>query len=421
MSRLSHIPRRTAGAIDVVVIGAGHAGLAISQLLSTRGIEHVVLERGEVANSWRKERWDSLTLLTPNWQTRLPGCAYDGDDPDGYMSVSELIQFLDDYAANTNAPIVTGCEVTSVRKVAERYSVTTSQGTWFARAVVLATGACNAPSVPKAASELPASIAQLTPFDYRSPESVPEGGTLIVGASATGLQLADELIMAGRDVTLAAGEHVRMPRRYRGKDIFYWMTRCGIHDQSYTDVEDVARGRRLPSPQLVGSSDLPILDLNYLKDQGATIAGRFMRVWNGEAQFSGSLGNACALADLKMQRLLKLVDETADEDGAPAAETLAPTRVDDDPVLSLDLEKVSSVIWATGFRPDYSWLDVDVLDRKGHLRHDGGIVDSEGLYVLGLPLMRRRKSSFIFGIEDDARDIADHLVGYLTTPVRRAS
>ena len=421
MSRLSHIPRRTAGAIDVVVIGAGHAGLATSHLLSTRDVEHVVLERGEVANSWRKERWDSLTLLTPNWKTRLPGCAYDGDDPDGYMSVSELIQFLDDYAANTNAPIVTGCEVTSVRKVAERYRVTTSQGTWIARAVVLATGACNAPSVPKAASALPTAITQLTPFDYRSPESVPEGGVLIVGASATGLQLADELLKAGRDVTLAAGEHVRMPRRYRGKDIFYWMTRCGIHDQSYTQVEDIARGRRLPSPQLVGSSDLPILDLNYLKDQGARIAGRFMRVWNGEAQFSGSLGNVCALADLKMQRLLKLIDETADRDGAPAAETLVPTRVDDDPVLSLNLEKVNSVIWATGFRPDYSWLDVDVLDHKGQLRHDGGIVDSEGLYVLGLPLMRRRKSSFIFGIEDDARDIADHLVGYLTTPVRRAS
>ena len=421
MSRSSHIPHRTAGAIDVVVIGAGHAGLAISQLLSTRGVEHVVLERGEVANSWRKERWDSLTLLTPNWQTRLPGCAYDGDDPDGYMSVSELIQFLDDYAANTNAPIVTGCEVTSVRRIAEHYCVTTNQGTWTARAVVLATGACNTPSVPKVAGELPATITQLTPFDYRSPESVPEGGVLVVGASSTGLQLADELLNSGRDVTVAAGEHVRMPRRYRGKDIFYWKTHCGIHDECYTEVEDIARGRRLPSPQLVGSSDLPILDLNYLKDRGARIAGRFMRVWNGQAQFSGSLGNVCALADLKMQRLLKLIDETADSDGAPAAETYPSTRVDDDPMLSLDLENVNSVIWATGFRPDYSWVDVDVFDRKGQLRHDGGTVDSEGLYVLGLPLMRRRKSSFIFGIEDDARDIADHLIGYLKTPVRRAS
>jgi len=421
VSHSSYNPRRTAGAIDVVVIGAGHAGLAISELLNSRGVEHVVLERGEVANSWRRERWDSLTLLTPNWQTRLPGCAYDGDDPDGYMPVSELVQFLDDYAANTNAPVITGCEVTSLRRVGDSYRVITSQGTWFARAVVMATGACNAPSVPKAASDLPAEITQLTPFDYRSPASVPEGGTLVVGASATGLQLADELLKAGREVTIAAGEHVRMPRRYRGKDIFYWMTQSGIHDQGYADVEDLVRGRRLPSPQLVGSSDLPILDLNYLQDQGARIAGRFMRVWNDQLQFSGSLGNACALADLKMQRLLKLIDETADREAAPAAETFAPTRVDNDPLLSIDIGNIRSVIWATGFRPDYSWLDVDVLDRKGHLRHEGGVVDSEGLYVLGLPLMRRRKSSFIFGIEDDARDIADHLVGYLTTPLRRAS
>ena len=417
----SHTTRCTAGTIDVVVIGAGHAGLAISRVLNTRGIEHIVLERGEVANSWRKERWDSLKLLTPNWQTRLPGCAYDGDDPDGYMSVKELIQFLDDYAANTDAPVVTGCEVTSVRRIGERYQVTTSQGTWYARAVVLATGACNAPLVPKAATELPTGITQLTPFDYRSPESVPEGGVMVVGASATGLQLADELLQAGREVTVAVSEHVRMPRRYRGKDIFYWMTQSGVHDQSYDEVEDIARGRRLPSPQLVGSCDLPILDLNYLRDRGAVIAGRFMRAWNGQAQFSGSLRNVCALADLKMQRLLRLIDETADKEGAPAAETFVPTHVDDDPLLSLDLEKIQSVIWSTGFRPDYSWLDVDVLDRKGHLRHEGGIVDSEGLYVLGLPLMRRRKSSFIFGIEDDARDIADHLVGYLTTPIRRAS
>jgi putative flavoprotein involved in K+ transport len=413
--------RGTAGAIDVVVIGAGHAGLAISQVLGSRAVEHVVLERGEVANSWRNERWDSLTLLTPNWQTRLPGCAYSGDDPDGYMSVSELVRFLDDYATNTATPIVTGCEVRSVRRIGERYRLTTTRGTWHARAVVLATGACNAPTVPKGASELPSRITQLTPFDYRSPESVPDGGTLIVGASASGLQLANELQRAGRTVTLAAGEHVRMPRRYRGKDIFYWMTHCGIHDQQYNEIDDVARGRRLPSPQLIGSSDVPILDLNHLRDAGARIAGRFMRVWNDQAQFSGSLGNVCALADLKMQRLLRLIDETADQEGAPPGEAFAPTRVDDEPLLSLDLDDVQSVIWATGFRPDYSWLDVDVLDRKGHLRHDGGIVDSAGLYVLGLPLMRRRKSSFIFGIEDDALDIADHLVGYLTTRVRRAS
>ena len=193
------------------------------------------------------------------------------------------------------------------------------------------------------------------------------------------------------------------------------MRRTGIHDECYDEVEDITRGRRLPSPQLVGSHDRPILDLNSLTNQGARISGRLMGVRDGTAQFSGSLRNVCALADLKMQRLLKMIDETADADGAPAPEQFEATRVDDAPLLTLDLDKagIRTIIWATGFRPDYSWLDVPVLDRKGHLKHDGGVVDSPGLYVLGLPLMRRRKSSFIFGIEDDARDITEHLVNYL--------
>jgi putative flavoprotein involved in K+ transport len=416
VTRDSNNVDRFAGAIDVVVIGAGHAGLSMSYLLAAQGIEHIVLERGEVANSWRNERWDSLKLLTPNWQTRLPGRRYAGDDPDGFMPVSELVGFLEDYAESTRAPVATNTTVTSVRREARNYRVTTSRGSLLARAVVLATGACNLPSVPGLASALPDHISQLTPQDYRSPEQVADGGVLIVGASATGLQFADELLRAGHEVTMAVGEHVRMPRRYRGKDIFYWLHRCGIHDQRYDEVEDINRGRRLPSPQLVGSHDRPILDLNSLTDQGARLTGRLMDVRDGVAMFSGSLKNVCALADLKMQRLLNTIDETADSDGAPAAVQFDATRVDGNPPLTLDLERsgIRTVIWATGFRPDYSWLDVPVFDRKGHIRHDGGIVDAPGLYLLGLPLMRRRKSSFIFGIEDDAQDISEHLVDYLT-------
>jgi putative flavoprotein involved in K+ transport len=413
--RDGHEPARLAGTIDVVVIGAGHAGLSMSYLLSERGVSHVVLERGDIANSWRHERWDSLKLLTPNWQTRVPGRRYAGADPHGFMEVSELIRFLDDYAVSTNAPVRTNTVVTSVRRDRNAYRVSTNRGDWVSNAVVIATGACNTPSVPKVASDLPAHIAQLTPHDYRSPEQLEAGGVLVVGASATGLQLADELLLAGHDVTVATGEHVRMPRHYRGHDIFYWMDRCGIHDERYDEVEDINRGRRLPSPQLVGSHDKPILDLNSLADQGARIAGRLMGVRDGIAQFSGSLRNVCALADLKMQRLLKTIDETADADRAPAPEQFEATRVDDVPLLTLNFRnaEVRTIIWATGFRPDYGWLDVPVLDRKGHLKHDGGVVESPGLYVLGLPLMRRRKSSFIFGIEDDARDITDHLIDYL--------
>jgi putative flavoprotein involved in K+ transport len=408
-------PARLAGTIDVVVIGAGHAGLSMSYLLSEHDVSHVVLERGEIANSWRRERWDSLRLLTPNWQTRLPGQCYDGDDPDGFMAVAELIDFLDAYAASTNAPVRTNTSVVSVTREGRAYRVSTDRGDWVANAVVLATGACNIPSKPAVAENIPDHIVQLTPHEYRSPDQLDAGGVLVVGGSATGLQFADELLAAGHDVTMAVGEHVRMPRHYRGRDIFYWLSHTGIHDECYDEVEDINRGRRLPSPQLVGSHDKPILDLNSLTDQGACVVGRLMGVRDGVAQFSGSLRNVCALADLKMQRLLKTIDETADADGAPAPEQFDATRIDDAPLLTLDLDNadIRTIIWATGFRPDYSWVNVPVFDRKGQLRHDGGVIAAPGLYVLGLPLMRRRKSSFIFGIEDDARDITGHLVNYL--------
>jgi putative flavoprotein involved in K+ transport len=407
-----------AGAIDVVVIGAGHAGLAASHLLSEQGVKHVVLERGEVANSWRNERWDSLKLLTPNWQTRLPGYHYSGNDPDGYMDMSDLVDHLQDYAEFSSAPICCNTAVTSVRRVNDGYRVTTDRGEYSAASVIIASGACNIASVPAVSRNVPANITQLTPHQYRSPEQVEEGGVLIVGASASGMQLADELLSAGRKVTMAVGEHVRMPRTWRGRDILYWMDRSGILAQRYDEVEDISRGRRLPSSQLIGSNSKKILDLNSLSDQGAQIAGRLMGIQDGVAQFSGSLRNVCALADLKMKRLLNTIDNAipANANTAPA-EQFDNTRLDTSPPLTLKLEdeSIRTIIWATGFRPDYSWLDVPVLDRKGHIKHDGGIVESEGLYVLGLPLMRRRKSSFIFGIEDDARDITDHLINYLNT------
>lgn len=420
MTTSGHQLARIVGTTDVVVIGAGHAGLSASYMLGRHGVDHVVLERGDVANSWRHERWDSLRLLTPNRQTRLPGQAYTGPDPDGFMPVSELIRFIDEYARNTGAPVHTHTRVTSVRRDREHYRIETNRGNWVSRAVVLATGACNIASMPAAAADMPASIAQLSPQQYRTPDQLDAGGVLVVGASATGLQFADELLRSGRDVTMAVGEHVRMPRSYRGRDIFYWLSRCSIHDERYDEVEDISRGRRLPSPQLVGSHDRQLFDLNSLTAQGATITGRLMGVRDGVAQFSGSLRNVCELADLKMRRLLKTIDETANLDGAPPAETFAATRVDDAPMLTLDLQNagIRTVVWATGFRPDFSWLDVPVFDRKGHLKHDGGVVASPGMCVLGLPLMRRRKSSFIFGIEDDARDITDHLVGYLNSETR---
>ena len=416
---------RSAGATDVVVIGAGHAGLATSYCLTERSIDHVVLERGEVANSWRKERWDSLKLLTPNWLSRLPGFAYDGDDPNGFMSMPEVIEFIQDYADYSQAPVRTNTTVTSVQQHNGGYRVLTDNGEWQAKSVFIASGACNIAVTPKVAESIPTDITSLTPHQYRAPDQIESGGVLVVGASATGLQLADEIQRAGHDVTIAVGEHVRMPRTYRGHDIQAWLDHAGILDECYDQVDDIDRARGLPSPQLIGSSDLRMLDLNRLSDNGVRLAGRLMGINNGVAQFSGSLRNVCSLADLKMNRMLDSIDEWVSWNPVrcDAPERFDATRIDESPTLMANLadETIRTIIWATGFRPDYSWLDVPVLDRKGRIRHDGGVVDAPGMYVLGLPVLRRRKSSFIHGVEDDARYLTAHLHAYLNEEIRLAS
>jgi putative flavoprotein involved in K+ transport len=382
-----------------------------------------VLERGEVANSWRRERWDSLRLLTPNWQSRLPGLRYEGPEPDGYMAVGEVTEFIEHFAKVSGAPVRTGVNVTSVRQAEDGYHLTTSRGEIQARTVVIASGACNQPAVPPLSGGVPPFVEQLTPFGYRHPGQLPDGGVLVVGASATGVQLADELRRSGRPVTLSVGEHVRLPRTYRGRDVLWWMDASGVWDERYDEVEDLTRARRLPSPQLVGTPERATLDLNALTSIGVELVGRWAAARDGRALFSGGLRNVFALADLKLERLLDTFDAWALTSGRDAEvglpERFAATRVPESTPLQLDLRsgEIRAIVWATGFRPDYRWLDVPVVDVKGQLRHEGGVVDRPGLYALGLPVLRRRKSTFIYGIEDDAREVIDHLTRYLA--VRR--
>jgi putative flavoprotein involved in K+ transport len=392
----------------------------MSRCLAERSIEHVVLERGEVANSWRTERWDSLRLLTPNWQSRLPGFGYAGTDQDGYRTLPEVIDFIADYAKAISAPVRTYAQVTLVRRIDERYLVRSSQGDWLCQAVVLASGACNLPRVPPFASRMPRQIASLTSQDYRNPEQIADGGVLVVGASSSGTQIANELHRSGRPVVLSVGGHIRAPRVYRGKDIEWWMDAVGILDQRYDEVDDIARARRVPSLQLAGAPDRSTLDLNALTAIGVRLVGRLAGVTeDGKAQFAGSLRNMCALSDLKMNRLLDLIDERAHEQGlddaVPPPHRLPPTRVDESPSLGIDLAKgqIKTIIWAAGYRPDYSWLEAPVFDRKGTIQHEGGVVPLPGMYLIGAPFLRRRKSALIDGAADDARDLSAHLTRYL--------
>ena len=288
----------------------------MSRCLCDRSIDHVVLERGEIAHTWRTERWDSLRLLTPNWQSRLPGFSYNGDDPDGYRSVAEVIEFIANYAKAISAPVIIHTTVTSVRRTETGYLVRTDQGDWVCRAVVVASGACNVANVPSFANKVPRSIMQLTAQDYRNPEQLAGGGVLVIGASSSGIQIAHEIHRSGRPVILSVGEHIRAPRVYLGKDLEWWMDAAGVLDERYDEVDDIARARRVASLQLAGTPDRSTLDINALTEIGVKLVGRLGGISeNGKAQFSGSLRNMCALSDLKMNRLLNLIDEWAQANG----------------------------------------------------------------------------------------------------------
>lgn len=396
--------------IDTLVIGGGQAGLAMSRCLSDRRIDHVVLERGSIAERWRRERWDSLRLLTPNWMTRLPGYCYDGPDRDGYMRVPEVVAFLARYARESAAPVEPGCDVIALDAAAGGgYVATTSAGTWRARQVVVATGYCDSPYVPAMAARAAGRLHQLTPGEYRNPAALPPGGVLVVGASASGVQLADELVRAGRTVILAAGHHTRVPRLYRGRDIFQWLDRLGMLRQPSGEVYDLAVSRAQPSFQLVGRPTHDAIDLRGLAARGVEVVGRLVDLDGSWAAFDDDLIASTAAADIKLAMLLARIDRAAGDD-APDAPPFVPHW----PAFSdaraerrhLGDAGITSILWATGFRRRYDWLRLPVLDECGEIVHDGGVTPLPGLFVLGLQFLRHRSSAFLDGVGEDARHLA---------------
>jgi len=413
------VPRTT-----TIIIGAGQAGLAMSRCLFDLGIEHLVLERGKLAQRWRSQSWDSLHLLTPNWMTRLPQFQYEGSDPNGFMSVPQLIAFLERYAASSEAPVLTETAVERVEPSSNGFHVVTSRGEWSASSVVIATGYCDLPAVPLASRGLASSVLQIAAPDYRRPEQLPAGGVLVVGASSTGVQLADEIQRSGRQVTLAIGRHTRLPRRYRGRDILWWLDQIGVLSQHVDAVQDVERSRRKPSLQLVGRPDHASLDLSVLHQRGVRLVGRIRDINGHRVMLGNDLAATTAAADIKLAEILTRIDRfiATTGIGAEPREPFTPTwplaaGAPDD--LDLEREGIETVIWATGYRRAYPWLHVPVLDARGEIMHTGGITPASGLYVLGLNFQRRRNSSFIDGVGHDACVIA-HEIARTTARVRVA-
>jgi putative flavoprotein involved in K+ transport len=399
---------------DAIIIGAGQAGLALSYCLNRSGIEHVVLERGQIAERWRSERWDSLRLLTPNWMSCFPGWCYQGTEPDGFMTAAEVAAFLEQYATTTQAPVVTGAAVQSVRRVPGGYRVESDRGVWGGRCVAIATGHCDRPFVPALAQHLSPSIHQLTSATYHNAAELPDGGVLVVGASASGVQLAEEIQRSGRPVTISVSRHTRLPRIYRGRDIMWWLDQYGIAEDEVVSASELEAARWQPSMQLVGRPERDNLDLLVLRDMGVRLVGRVAAANGCVLQLNNNLAEAIAGSHARMERLLQRIDLFADAIGAPAEAWPAPFTAEPSPAtLNLAADGIRTVIWATGFRRDYRWLQVPVLDASGEIIHVGGITPSPGLYVLGLRFLRRRDASFISAVTGDATEVALDIRRYL--------
>ena len=384
----------------------------MSRCLSEEGIEHVVLERGRVAERWRTERWDSLRLLSPNWHTRLPGFRYQGADPDGFMTMPEIVSYFEGYALASGAPVRDETTVLSVKRCGQGYLVRTDQGDWEAPTVVVATGHCDVPFVPQVAEGLSSGVHQVVPSRYRNPEQLPDGGVLVVGASASGIQLAQEIHRSGRPVTLAVGRHIRMPRRYRGRDIAWWLEASGILGERAERAFDLVSARQQPSLQLVGTPDQQTIDLAILHEEGVRLVGRVGGVDGTRISFRDDLGRNIDAAEQKLDRVLQRIDRFIDETcmAADIPDRRPPIAISEAPTeLELRDAGISSVLWATGYRRRYPWLQVPVLNIRGEIIHDAGVTPAAGLYVLGLNFQRTRKSSFIDGVGDDARAVAEHL------------
>jgi putative flavoprotein involved in K+ transport len=398
--------------VETLVVGAGQAGLAASYCLAEHGADHVVVERGRVGERWRTARWDSLRLITPNWMSRLPGWSYPGADPDGYMSAPELVSYLQRYADSGAAPVREGTAVELVETCATGLRVVTGQQTWLARNVIVATGTENRAFVPPVAGGLAPRVHQLTASRYRSPRQVPDGGVLVVGASASGVQIADELRRAGRTVVISVGRHARLPRHYRGHDIQWWLHRTGILGQTIDQMREARSARRAPSLQLSGRHHR--VDLQALAARGVVLAGRLAAADGWSVAFADDLPATTSAAQARMDRLLRSIDIDAVANGSVA------NGSSDDPLPAftappgparLDLRRagITTVIWATGYRPAYPWLRVPVLDRHGEIDHRRGVTRVPGLYVLGLRFLYRRNSSFVDGVGPDAGFVAAHL------------
>lgn len=401
---------------SVVIVGGGQAGLSMSYCLKERGLDHIVFEKNRIGYSWRSKRWDSFCLVTPNWQCKLPGYSYPGDDLHGFMKKDEIVKYIEDYAASFDPPVKEGVEVLKLRKNGSQsvFELTTSIGIYTADQVVVASGSYHLPKMPKIAERLPDTIVQLHSSEYKSPQLLPDKSVLVVGTGQSGCQIAEDLHLAGKKVHLCVGGAPRSPRRYRGKDVVDWLDQMGYYDLSIDEHPQKEKVRSKANHYVTGRDGGREIDLRQFALEGMQLHGRLKNISSGNLEFWGDLKPNLDQADAVAESIKKTIDGFIEKNQieAPTEPPYKPVWEPEEDVLTLDYEKanIGAVIWCTGYQSDFSWVEVPVFDGKGYPGHDRGVTEVRGLYFLGLPWLYTWGSGRFSGIARDATYLADYIM-----------
>lgn len=400
---------------DTIIIGGGQAGLTLSYYLTQADREHLILEKDRMFKAWRDERWDSFTLVTPNWQLQLPGIEYDGDDPDGFLPRGEVVEYLEDFVDSFDPPVREGVEVTAVEAApdSDELIVRSTAGDFQAANVVVATGTFQQPSIPGFSDKLSSRVQQLHSSEYRNPDQLPSGAVLVVGTGQSGCQIAEELHEAGREVFLSTSQNQRLPRRYRGADSMKWLARTGFIDQTVDQLPS-PKARFSPNPHVSGKNGGHTINLHRFSREGIHLLGHLESGRGTQLEFAPDLEENLAAADEFAQEFKQGIDEFIEKKGLNAPEDAAPELRDgyEEPTLTkLDLETtgISTIVWATGFDFDFSWVKFPIFDEFGYPEQQRGVTNRPGLYFLGLHWMHTLKSGLFVGIAEDAAHIAEHI------------
>jgi putative flavoprotein involved in K+ transport len=397
--------------VNVAIIGGGQAGLATSWYLTQANVDHMVLESGRVAETWRSRRWDSFCLVTPNRFVQLPGATYDAPDPEGFMLLAELIDHFQSWANSFDAPVEGNTTVTRLEADKGGFVLTLPTGTIKARTVVVATGAYQRPYRPAGAESLPSDVVQLFAEEYSNPAALPPGAVLIVGSGQTGCQLAEELHQSGRKVYLACGRCVWIPRRLEGHDLVWWMVDSGYMDRTPDKLPSPA-ARLLGNPQATGHDGGRDLHFRVLHDMGVELLGRYIGAEGSKLQFADDLAASVDFGDARLADLLKFIEASCVAKGttAPTFEMPPPLRIKTRTELDIARDGIGTVIWTSGYRPDYGWVKLPVFDGMGFPVQVDGCSTVPGLHFMGVHWMRKNKSSILHGVGEDAGVVARHIV-----------